>query len=294
MFQNVLIGTDGRQGGRDATALAVLLADPGARFTLVNVYGAGLMPGRGAALLLASECRLAEEMLARERDAVGIDAAIEPCADHSIGRGLKRRATTLGADLIVVGRSRHAGIGRFALGDDASSALNGAPCAVAVANGARVGSEAVHRVAVGYDHSPESASALSVAREFATRCGATLTAVGIVPTLDDQAAQRAPLGSEISPDSLMARERERLARLDGVEDVVVGYGVAGDQLEQVSHSLDLLVVGSRRRGPIARLLHGSTSEHLAGRCACPLLVLPRVSSESEFGLSGHTPAQVGT
>src|SRR5579859_3719858 len=38
MFKDVLIGVDGRQGGRDAVALARELATPEARFTLAHVY----------------------------------------------------------------------------------------------------------------------------------------------------------------------------------------------------------------------------------------------------------------
>jgi len=37
------------------------------------------------------------------------------------------------ADLIVVGSSRHAFLGRILLGDDARESLDGAPCAVAIA-----------------------------------------------------------------------------------------------------------------------------------------------------------------
>jgi hypothetical protein len=41
MFTNVPVGVDGRQGGRDAIALAGRLASPHATITLANVYGAG-------------------------------------------------------------------------------------------------------------------------------------------------------------------------------------------------------------------------------------------------------------
>lgn len=47
MFTKVLVGVDGEQGGRDAVALAARLADEDASTRLVNVFGAGLRPGKG-------------------------------------------------------------------------------------------------------------------------------------------------------------------------------------------------------------------------------------------------------
>jgi hypothetical protein len=49
MFDNVLVGVDGRQGGRDAIALARRLCAPEARIALAHVDGSDLMLGRGAA-----------------------------------------------------------------------------------------------------------------------------------------------------------------------------------------------------------------------------------------------------
>jgi nucleotide-binding universal stress UspA family protein len=46
----------------------------------------------------------------------------------------------------------------------------------------------------------------------------------------------------------------------------VRYGNIVDELTSYSVPLDLLIVGSRGYGPIGRLVHGSTSAHLA-RCA---------------------------
>lgn len=46
MFNNALIGVDGRQGGRDAIALARQLARPQTALTLAHVYGG--FAGRGA------------------------------------------------------------------------------------------------------------------------------------------------------------------------------------------------------------------------------------------------------
>ena len=42
MFKNVLVGVDGRAGGRDAIALASRLRDPDGELTLAHVYAGRL------------------------------------------------------------------------------------------------------------------------------------------------------------------------------------------------------------------------------------------------------------
>jgi nucleotide-binding universal stress UspA family protein len=60
--------------------------------------------------------------------------------------------------------------------------------------------------------------------------------------------------------------------------------VEGDPVERLtaaSTDLDLLVVGSRRYGPIRRVLLGGVSVALVDRAHCPVLIVPRgVHTES--------------
>jgi nucleotide-binding universal stress UspA family protein len=55
----------------------------------------------------------------------------------------------------------------------------------------------------------------------------------------------------------------------------VTRGRPADALLPFSEQVDLIVIGSRRWGPVARLLLGSTGEALAHDAACALLVVPR-------------------
>ena len=66
MFKNVLVGVDGRPGGRDAIALARLLGDPGAKLTLVFVRSTDI----------AEDVAESEELLERERSAAGLEAEL--------------------------------------------------------------------------------------------------------------------------------------------------------------------------------------------------------------------------
>jgi nucleotide-binding universal stress UspA family protein len=134
VFENVVIGIDGREGGRDAIALAKRLAAPGASFTMAHVCGGG--PVAWLAHQLGEERGFDREasMLAAERDRAGMAASIAYVAGMPPARGLHALARARSADLIVVGSSRHGLLGRLLLGDDAGASLVGAPCAVAIAS----------------------------------------------------------------------------------------------------------------------------------------------------------------
>ena len=48
IYESVIVGVDGREGGQDAAALAALLASPAARRHLVHVAGPSACNGRGS------------------------------------------------------------------------------------------------------------------------------------------------------------------------------------------------------------------------------------------------------
>ncbi len=161
MFDNILIGVDGRAGGRDAIALAARLAASGASFTLAHVersrWGHHGKEERGF--------ERSALMLAAERTHAGIPAAIVCVGGRAPARGLHDLARERAADLIVVGSSRHGSLGRVLLGDDACESLDGAPCAVAIApHGYAETFGPLAEVGVGCDGSSESKRALATAR----------------------------------------------------------------------------------------------------------------------------------
>ena len=210
-----------------------------------------------------------------------------------MGRGLHELCELIGADLVAVGSSRRGLLGRVLIGDDTSAALNGAPCSIAIApTNYSQQPGAMREIGVGYDGSPESEHALSVARMLADASGAKLSALEAVSLPSD--AFLGPGAVDNTPQRLLEDARGRIAALGDVEPHAA-YGQPAEELALYSASLDLLIVGSRGYGPIGRLIHGSTSQQLAHSARCPLLVLTRTARPSatdeaaEHGREGTVP-----
>jgi nucleotide-binding universal stress UspA family protein len=276
MFANVIVGVDGSPTGRDAVKLALALADEGARIALAHVHGAVPTPGRAAsAATEAHEHEGAMALLEAEREEMGVAAELVEFGASSVGRGLHTLAERRQADLLVVG-SRGRGLGgRVLVGDDTGASLNGAACAVAVApRGYVARSGGFLRVGVGYDFSPESRSALALARRLAERDGAKLSALYVVslPAWGYVAPMPSNWGEIVEEDRRAAEQK--VASLEGVE-ATAAYGLPVEELAAFGDRVDLLVVGSRNYGPVRRLMLGSTSHGLARHARCALLVLPR-------------------
>jgi nucleotide-binding universal stress UspA family protein len=288
MFTNVIVGVDAQPGSRDAIALGTALAADGGTLTLAHVHGGEMMPMRASTPdTHADESRRARRLLVDAHAESGVEAECVTIGSPSVGQVLHELADRVDADLLVMGSCRRGLIGRVLVSDDTQSALNGAPCAVAVAPAGYAGRATTMReIGVGYNVSPESRHALAVARELAAQRGARLSAFEAVslpayffvgPAL--------PVGDEIG--ACVEEAHARIAALGGVEPHAA-YGAAGEELTVYSASLDLLVVGSRGYGPVGRMMHGSISLHLARTARCPLLVLPRDTVRR--GTSGHLDA----
>jgi nucleotide-binding universal stress UspA family protein len=284
MFENVLVGVDGDWGGADAIALGARLLAPGAGLTLVHVRH-GAPPGAHAARADGPERASAEAggaaapepMLAKARAEAGVDAQLRTVDAASPGRGLHEQAERQGADLIVVGSSRHGLIGRAMLGDAVRGALNGAPCAVAVAaRGYAEDPTPLAKIGVGYDGSAESRAALARAQELAAHTRASVQALEVVmlPGYVFAGLATPALGDTI--ETMVRDAEQQVQALPGVEGRAT-YGIAGEELARLGDEVDLLVVGSRNYGPLRRLVLGSTSEYLARHARCSLLVLPRLA-----------------
>jgi nucleotide-binding universal stress UspA family protein len=280
LFERIVVGVDGSDGGRDALALAALLQRVGGgELIAVHVYSLSRTVDPASAQWLGAT--LAQNLLRSELSRAGVRARRAVVMENSPARALHNIADRHEAQLIVVGASHLTGVDRVLAGDDATSTLHGAPCAVAVApRGFAQSGGDLRLVGVGLDGSPEARCALALARRIARRAGAGVRATTVVrparpsgpfpaweparPVYEDRARQ--------SGTQLLDRI---LTSADGDVATDVAVGKAWDQLAWRSADVDLLVLGARSLGPARRLLLGSTSTKLVRRTRCPLLVVPR-------------------
>ncbi len=285
MFKNVLVGVDGRANGRDAIALASRLTDPDGKLTLAHVHSGNLRPSHAIApAMVREEQHASHKLLEAERTTSDAKAELQSIVSMSPGRGLHEQAEEQNADLIIVGSCSHGAFGRAMLGNDTRAALNGAPCAVAVAargyaeRASGAGSQ-IAKVGVAYNASPESKAALAIAQELAASTSATVHALEVVsiPTYAYTGIIPPAIGDSI--EVMIQEANSRMQELPDVEGRAV-YGLAGEELAAFGDQVDILVVGSRGYGPVKRLVLGSTSDYLQRHARCSLLVLPRVAASS--------------
>jgi nucleotide-binding universal stress UspA family protein len=225
----------------------------------------------------AGERERARELLESVQTETGCDGSLVLTAASSVGRGLHEIAERTEADLLVVGSTSHSLFGHSMISVHTREALNGAPCAVAVAPaGYAERPGALREIGVGYDGSAESEHALAVARELATELGAKVSAFQAIEIPAHLLGGPGPADEQI--DRLLAIVRGRITDL-GCEPHAA-YGHPAEELALYGASVDLLVVGSRGYGPVGRLMHGSTSQRLAQTARCPLLVLTRAAGSA--------------
>ena len=271
MFENVIVGVDGPEGGRDALWLARQLAHPHAQLTLarVDVVPREPWPPSGAVTEAAHALR-ALQPLERLREEARFDAHVLYVEAGSVAAGLHELAARHDGDVLVIGTSRYDDLERSVRGEVVRAVLENAPCPVAIApRGHALRTPALRRIGAAYDGSAQSEQALVLARRLARERAAALSAFQAVP--EPYVHNLTAPQPEI--EGGLAEARERIAELGDVEPYVASGDDAAEALARYGASVDLLVLGSHRYRPVDQLGSGSTAQRLVGRAPCPLLVL---------------------
>jgi nucleotide-binding universal stress UspA family protein len=278
----IAVGVDGFPEGEDAATLGHALAQAtGAELMLVAVHSAPLLPAPPE-LSYASLRKQSQLVLREARDSLAPEARTVTTTDPSVAHGLHRIVQRHHRDLLVVGSSRLGPDGQVRIGKRTRQLLCQFECALAVApRGMHSRTPRLERIGVGYDGGTASEAALALAGSIARGAGAELHIQAVVddrlpafawPTLSGV------LWTEVIHDEVDRVRGEALAagrRTASKIDVDVALGRPADALLALSERVDLLIIGSRRWGPTARLLLGSTGEALMHDAACPVLAVPR-------------------
>jgi len=299
MPKRIVAGVDGRQGGGDAAALAGALAAGGeSDVLLAGVYPDPLLP---FPLVLGRDLPLREQteaVLRETRDAFARGARTHAVCDTFPARALRHLAQRERADVLVLGATHRARDGHAAAGRIARQVLHEAPCPVAIAaRGLAREPVRLRRIVVGLDGSPEGELARAAAERLA-RDGARLELVSVVD--DRLPTSLMPIGAALELtqwDEVIAARRTHAEQIvaragaaipDATSEVRVGD--PAEELARAAEGADLLVVGSRRWGPLARIVVGSTVEDLLRAAPCSLLLVPRpvTAAEEEPPAPGET------
>lgn len=285
MYRKLIVGYDGSDQAKDALALGKDLSQrTGAELRVGGVFLVHPLLRSGVDPLdREAEQEFTEQL---ERAAESADAAAQPVHSSSPARGLHELAEEIGADLIVVGSSKHGPVGQTILGNVGVALMHGSPCAVAIAprGYADQPDHGVSTIVVGYDRSPESRLALEAGYDLARASGARLKLVSVaeVPVIVVGKGGGANYGWESLKEVVEEQVRAQLeqARDAAPDDVTVEAelvsGQAAEALADAAKATgSILMVGSRGYGPLRRVLAGSVSRQLASSAPAPLIVHPR-------------------
>lgn len=279
------VGIDGTSSGRDAAALGAFLARATAADLMLiairedPILAVAVPPGMNRATLR----KQAWAALKETRDALAPDARIVAGRDALVWKGLKHVVRQEHRDVLIVGSARTASGGRVRLGSSAGELLGRLDCPLAIAPaGVRGrGKKALKRIGVGLDGSDESRAALRLAASIAAASGAELDVRTAVdgPTR----AGRRPNKTELDAGAIVENELASLLERDPTAApatapparVEVVVGMPADILSELGAQVELLVLGSTRRGPAGKVEAGGTGRALLDGGVCPLLLAPK-------------------
>lgn len=261
--------------------------------TVGHAWGPIPAPAWGANASLWDQAHLFDDQRVREHNERALTALAEECRarapeltvstvmeDGPAQVVLSATAVNVGADLLVVGASGLGALPRMLVGSTAADVVHSADRPVVVARDAPAEDDAP--VVVGVDGTDASERAVGFAFDFAARHGAALTAVharsdwpldmltkaGLWNRDTDRAADTTdPLADKVL-GPWQRRHPDVPVRIEFVDDR------PAQALLERSERARLLVVGSRGRGAVRRVLLGSVSHAALYHASCPVAIVP--------------------
>ncbi len=224
-----------------------------------------------------------------------IEAEVVVRDARTAGAGVIDAMEELSPQMVVLAVTKRRGVGSALLGTTIERVLHAATCPVAVVpRGYQRPEQGVQLIGVAYTPTSEGIEALRAGAMLARNASVRLRAIMVLDPkhAEDQASgimaeqhrDDAPEMNEEARERMDAQSglRDALAQyagdLDGEMDVL--YNDPADGLVAASRHVDLLVMGSRGRGPRRATVLGSVSRKVAEECACPVVILPRGAEDS--------------
>ncbi len=288
----MIVGFDGSEQARDALALGAALTAADGELIVCCVHRFNSLSARvditEPRLDRAAAEHCAQEAMRLLHGPFKVGSVIVEGAGAALM--LQRVVGQRQAQLLVLGSSRRGAAGRVLLGSVTEEALHLAhgPVAVAPVGYHRRPSDArFARIAVGYDVAFPAENALEAAAALAGQAGAELRVVAVADT-DTAVASGASVAQSYAA---LVKARLRVAE-EGVAQALAGLpegvsassevrdGEAAEKLLEVTHGVDLLVLGSHGRGFVRRMALGSVCDAVVRAAACPVLVMAATQAEA--------------
>lgn len=292
-FRTLVVGTDFSAEAERAVAHAANIARiTGGTLTLVHAGTVIDAPGGNDELRAPTYTRMYDEYLADVREKLAAAAgratqygaaAQRRLVDGFADTALPRAARELGADLLAVGSRGKTGLRRLLLGSVAERVVRLAPMSVLVARDPMPRSGYL-RILVPVDFSPAGEMALATARLLASP-GATVEVIHFwrpPPASRYAGASRdiPEVADRLAASSRYAvgREGEALLERHRRSDVTLRFRSARGApsagiCERAADGFDLVIVGSRGRRGLRRVLAGSASHAAVRHAPCSVLVV---------------------
>jgi nucleotide-binding universal stress UspA family protein len=145
------------------------------------------------------------------------------------------------------------------------------------------------KVLLAYDGSIEGRRALREGAKLAQFCDAEVFLLAVVETASTVATLEGgaviPIDEQIGTyRAILAEGVERLKVMGFSPTARLGIGDAGQVITEVAHEIgaNLVVVGHRPQGPLARWLFGSVGTYLVKHLRCSVLVAQTEISDDQF------------
>lgn len=273
----IIVGFDGTDPATDALRLgADLAAALNAPLIVAAVFERQHQPGE---LEGTSPAKTREQFFATVFDKASASLSDVDYAQRIIGGAAPR--ATLGelalkekAEMLVIGSTHLGPLSRSLAGAADHGLFDHIPCGLVVAprGWARRSANGFERIGVGYNGTDESKFAVRRASELAHQLHSKLRLISVAPYSDPHL-----YASTASPGpGWVHRLMEGAGLVDSAveAELVLRQGRPATELAEQARTLDLLVVGTRRRGRIRRFVLGSVSGELVRTSPCPVLVLP--------------------
>ena len=266
-LHRIVVATDGTDASAGAVRTGVALARAhGARLiglsiALDNPEYSTLVPN----LQEAAE-RNAREALKSFIDEAGPGAETVTRDATDPVQGIAAAADELNADLIVMGRQNKGALGRLLVGHTTAGVIGaGATPVLVVPRAARLWEK---RVLLATDGSSYSQAAAAAAGRVAAQTGLPVSVVSVVTTSHNDTRRK-------EAERAVATALEHLRSLGLAADGEVAEGRPDEAIVRAAESAgaDLIVLGSRGRTGLTKVLMGSVAERVIGHAACPVLVV---------------------